>query len=69
MQSRILRSACRLINIGVKFHENMLSGFEVTVRTRVCGKIAIFQCLKGNKSERMQFRVTVPALCTPSHPP
>ena len=64
-------SACCLIvlNICVKFHENILNGFEVTERTRVCGKIAIFQCSKGNNSKRMQSTFTVLALCTPSHPP
>ena len=37
---RFLRSARRLmvLNICVKFHENILNGFEVTERTRVCGK-------------------------------
>ena len=52
---RFLRSARRLMvfNICVKFHENILNGFEVTERTRVCGKIAIFQCSKGYNSERM----------------
>ena len=52
-----------VLNICVKFHENILNGFEVTERTRVCGKIAIFQCSKGNNSKRMQSTVTVPALC------
>ena len=67
---RFLHSARRLmvLNICVKFHENIFNAFEVTERTRVCGKIAIFQCSKGSNSERMQSRVTVPALCTPSHP-
>ena len=34
---RFLRSACRLIvlDICVKFHGNILNGFEVTERTRV----------------------------------
>ena len=41
---RFLCSARRLIvlNIYVKFHENILHGFEVTERTRVCGKIPFF---------------------------
>ena len=68
---RFLCSARRLmvLNIYVKFHENILNSFEVTERTRVCGKIAIFQCSKGNNSERMQSRGTVSALCRPSHHP
>ena len=41
---RLLRSAHRLmgLNICVKFHENILNGFEVTEWTRVCDKNAIF---------------------------
>ena len=68
---RFLRSVRRLmvLNICVKCHENTLNGFEVTERTHVCSKIAIFQCSKGNNSDRMQFRVTVLALCTLSHLP
>ena len=57
-----LRSArlFMVLNICVKIHENILNGFEVTERTRVCGKIAILQCSKSNNSNRMQCRVTVP---------
>ena len=59
-----------MLNICVNFHENILNGFEVTDRTQVYGKkIAIFQCSKGNNTERMQSRVTVPVFCTSSHPP
>ena len=60
---RFLRSARRLLvlKICMKFHENILNGFEITERTRICGKIAIVQCSNGNNSERMQSRVTVPA--------
>ena len=31
-----------VLNICVKFHENISNGFYVTKRTRVCDKIAIF---------------------------
>ena len=58
-----------VLNIYVKFYENILNNFEVTEQTQVCGKIAVFQCSKGNNSERMQSRVTVPVLWTSSHPP
>ena len=46
---RFLRSARRLImlNICVKFHEYILNGFEVTQRTRVCGKNCHFSMFKG----------------------
>ena len=65
---QFLRSARLLmvLNICVKFHENILNVFEVT---EYVVKIAIFQCSKGNNSKRMQSRVTAPALCTLSHPP
>ena len=37
----------RVCNICVKFHENILNGFEVTERTRVCGKNRHFSMFKG----------------------
>ena len=36
-----------VLNICVKFHENILKGFEVTERTRVCGKNCHFSMFKG----------------------
>ena len=49
---RFLRSAGLLmvLNICVKFRENILNYYEVTERTRVCGKSVIFHCSKGNNS-------------------
>ena len=46
---RFLRSARRLmvLNICVKFHENILNGFEITERTRACGKTGHFSIFKG----------------------
>ena len=41
---------------------NISNGFDVTEQTRVCGRIGNYQCSKGNNSESMQSRVTVPAL-------
>ena len=43
-----LFSACHLmvLNICVKFHENILNSFEVTERTRVCGKNCHFSMFK-----------------------
>ena len=45
---RFLRSACYLVmlNIFMKFHENILKGFEVTERTRACGKNFNFSMFK-----------------------
>ena len=63
---RFLRSARCLIvlNICVKFHKNILNGFEVTEWTRVCGRNSNFQCSDGNNSKRVKSRVTILALCT-----
>ena len=46
---RCLRSARRLmvLNICVKFHENILHDFEVKERTQVCGKNCHFSMFKG----------------------
>ena len=68
---RFLNSGRRLIvlNICVKSHENIFNSFEVTERTRVCGKNCHFQCSKSNNSDMMQSRVMVPALCTSTNPP
>ena len=56
-----------VLNICVKFHENISKGFDVTKRTRVCGRNGNFQCSKGNNYKRMQSSVTVLALCMLSH--
>ena len=45
---RFLPSAgcCMVLNIYVKFHGNILNDFEVTDRTRVCGKNCHFSMFK-----------------------
>ena len=62
----VLSRRLMVLNIYVKFHENISNDFEVTERTRVCGKNCKTQ---SNNSQRMQSRVTVPALYTSSRPP
>ena len=46
---RFLYSAHHLIvlNICVKYHDNILNGFEVIVRTRVCGRNCHFSMFQG----------------------
>ena len=68
---RFLSSARRLVvlNICVKFHENIFNGLKLPSGHEYVVKFVIFQCSKDNKSKRMQSRVTVPALCTLFHPP
>ena len=51
MQSRVvvpvLSRRLMVLNNCMKFHENILNDFEVTERTRVCGKNCHFSKLKG----------------------
>ena len=44
-----LPSACcfMVLNICIKFHENILNHFEVTERIQVCGKDCQFSMFKG----------------------
>ena len=58
-----MSSACGLtvLNVCVKSHENMSSGFKVMEPTR---KLLTH---KGNKSKRRKTRVTVYVFCTLSH--
>ena len=59
---RFLCSARRLcVNVCVKFHENMSSGFKVMKRTRNCLHI------KGNNSRGRKTRVMVHVFCTLSY--
>ena len=46
---RFLPSARPLmvLNICVKFHENIFNGYEVIERTRVCGKNCNFSMFRG----------------------
>ena len=55
-----------VLNIYVKFLENISDGFDVTKRTQVYGRNGNFQCSKGNYSKNVQSSVTFPALCTSS---
>ena len=56
-----------VLNICVKFHENISNDFDVTERTRVCSSNGNFHCSKSNNSKSMQSKVVVPVLCTSSH--
>ena len=56
-----------VLNICVKFHENISNGFGVTERTRVCSRNGNFQGSKGINYKSMQSRVTFPVLCTSSN--
>ena len=56
-----------LLTFGGVGDINISNGFDFTERTRVCGRNGNFKCSKGNNSQSMQSRVTVPLLCTSSH--
>ena len=60
-----MRSACRLIlvNIYMKFHENILNCFKVTERTQSCLRNCYLQSSKGHNSKRTNTRVMVLAFC------
>ena len=47
---RFLRSASRpmLVNICMKFHEDILNGFKVIERTRFCHRNCYLQSSKGH---------------------
>ena len=60
LDSAVLRM---MLHICVKFHENIPNSFDVTERTRVCGRNGNFQYSKGNNSKSMQSIVTALALC------
>ena len=61
-----LRSACRpvLVNISLKFHEDVLKGFNVIERIRFCHCNCYLQSSKGHNSKHIYPRVMVLALCT-----
>ena len=62
---RFLGSApCLMVPyIIVKFHNNILNGFQLTVQIRVHGRNSYVQCSKGNNSRSRQTRVMVHMFC------
>ena len=61
-----VHSACRhmVLNICMKFLEDILKGFIVIVRTRFCHRNCYFQSSKGHNSKNTYPSVTVLARCT-----
>ena len=55
-----------LVNIYMKFHEDILNGFKVIERTRFCHRNCYLQSSKGHNS-KIYPRVMVLALCTSSN--
>ena len=53
-----------LVNISMKFHEDILNGLKVTERTQFCHRNCYSQNSKGHKSKNIYPRDMVLALCT-----
>ena len=53
-----------LVNISMKFHEDILSGLKVIERTQFCHKNRYLQSSKGHTSKNLYPIVMVLALCT-----
>ena len=55
-----------LVNICMKFHEDILNGFKVTELTQFCLRNCDLQSSKGHNSKSINTRVMVLAFCTSS---
>ena len=53
-----------MINISMKFHEDILNGFKVIERTQFCHRNCHLQSSKGHNSKHIYPRGMVLALCT-----
>ena len=64
-----LHSACHpmLVNISMKFHEDILNGLKVIEQTQFCPRNCYLQNSKGHNSNNIYPRVMVLALCTSSN--
>ena len=56
-----------MINISMKFHEDILNGLKVTERIQFCYRNCYLQSSKGYNSKYIYPRVTVFVLCTSSN--
>ena len=56
-----------LVNISMKFHEDILNGLKVIERTQFCHRNCCLQSSKGHNSKNKYPRVMVLALCTSSN--
>ena len=65
---RFLHSARHMVlNICLKFHEDILKGFKVIEWTQFCHRSCYLQSSKGHNSKNTYPRVTVLALCMSSN--
>ena len=56
-----------LVNISMKFHEDILNGLKVIELTQFCHRNCYLQSSNGHNSKNIYQRVIVLALCTSSH--
>ena len=56
-----------LVNICMKFHEDILNGFKVTEWTRFCLRNCYLQSSKGHNSRSINTRVMLLAFCMSSN--
>ena len=56
-----------LVNISMKFHEDILNRLKVLERTQFCHRNCYLQSSKGRNSKIIYPRVMVCALCTSSN--
>ena len=64
-----LHCACRhmMLNICMKFHEDILKGFKVKELTRFCHRNCYLQSSKVHNSKNIYPRVMILVLCTSSN--
>ena len=65
-ESWFLLTTCRhmVLNISIKFHQDILKGFKVIERTRFCHRNCYLKSSKGHNSKSINTRVMVLVLCT-----
>ena len=56
-----------LVNISMKFHDDILNGLKVIERTQFCHRNCYLQSSKEGNSKNIYPRVMVLALCTLSN--
>ena len=56
-----------LVNISMKFHEDILNGLKVIERTHFCHRNCYLQSSKGHNSINIYSGVMFFALCTSSN--
>ena len=56
-----------LVNISMKFHEDILNGLKVIERTQVCHRNCYLQSSKGHNSINIYPKIMILALCMSSN--